>query len=114
MDEAFDVARSVRDGRWLYIRNFMPHLSWMQPEAYSDASTFRQELKRLAAAGKLAAGPLTYAAPRRALEELYDSEADPHQLHNLAGDASHRESAHANAQRAAPLAARNARRRFHH
>ena len=56
VDEAFDVARSVRDSRWLYIRNFMPHLSWMQPEAYSDASTFRQEFKRLAAAGQLSPG----------------------------------------------------------
>ena len=55
VDEAFDVARSVRDGRWLYIRNFMPHLSWMQPEGYSDASTFRQEFKRLAADGQLGA-----------------------------------------------------------
>ncbi len=84
VDEAFDVARSVRNARWLYIRNFMPHLSWMQPEGYSDASTFRQELKRLAAEGKLGPGPRTYAAPRRTLEELYDTESDPAQLHNLA------------------------------
>ncbi len=89
VDEAFDVARSVRDGRWLYIRNFMPHLSWMQPETFSDTSTFRQEFKRLAAEGRLAVGPLTYAAPRRALEELYDAQADPHQLRNLVGDAKH-------------------------
>jgi uncharacterized sulfatase len=84
VDEAFDVARSVRDGRWLYLRNFMPHLSWMQPEGYSDASTFRQEFKRLAADGQLGPGPATYAAPRRALEELYDTWSDPHQLRNLA------------------------------
>jgi len=84
VDEAFDVARSVRDGRWLYLRNFMPHLSWMQPEGYSDASTFRQEFKRLAADGQLGPGPATYAAPRRALEELYDTRSDPHQLRNLA------------------------------
>jgi uncharacterized sulfatase len=90
VDEAMDVSRSVRDERWLYIRNFMSHLSWMQPEAYSDGSTFRQELKRLAAAGQLAAGPLTYASERRQLEELYDTQSDPHQLHNLAGDPKHR------------------------
>ena len=90
VDEAFDVARSVRDDRWLYIRNFMPHLAWMQPEAYSDASIFRRELKRLAKAGRLGTGPLTYAAPRRALEELYDTQADPHQLHNLAAAGEHR------------------------
>ncbi len=91
VDEAFDVSRSVRDPRWLYIRNFMPHLSWMQPEGYSDTSTFRQELKRLAAAGQLNADAMTYAAPQRPLEELYDTQADPHQLHNLATDPAHAE-----------------------
>lgn len=90
VDEAFDVARSVRDERWLYIRNFMPHLSWMQPEGYSDASTFRQDLKRLAAERKLGPGPLTYAAARRPLEELYDTRSDPYQLRNLAYDPVHR------------------------
>lgn len=90
VDEAFDVSRSVRDRRFLYIRNFMPHLSWMQPENYSDASTFRRELKRLAADGKLNTAQLTYAAPRKALEELYDTDADPHQIHNLAADSAHR------------------------
>lgn len=84
VDEAFDLSRSARDGRWLYIRNFMPHLSWMQPEGYSDASTFRQELKHLAAQGRLEGGAGLYAAPTRALEELYDTRADPHQLRNLA------------------------------
>jgi uncharacterized sulfatase len=90
VDEAFDVARSVRSDRWLYLRNFMPHLSWMQPEGYSDASPFRRELKDLAAASLLAPGPMTYAAPRRALEELYDTQADPNQLRNLAADPEHR------------------------
>lgn len=91
VDEAFDLSRSARDGRWLYIRNFMPHLSWMQPEGYSDTSVFRQEFKRLATAGKLSAGPATYATTQRTREELYDTEADPHQLHNLAGAPAHKE-----------------------
>lgn len=89
VDEAFDVARSVRSSRWLYIRNYMPHLSWMQPEGYSDASPFRRELKRLAATGQLPPGLGSYAARRRPIEELYDTDADPHQLHNLAGDPQH-------------------------
>ncbi|MBI3464289.1 MAG: sulfatase-like hydrolase/transferase [Planctomycetes bacterium] len=36
VDEAFDTTRSVRDDRWLYIRNYRPDLSWAQPEGYSD------------------------------------------------------------------------------
>lgn len=89
VDEAFDLSRSVRDHRHLYIRNFMPHLSWMQPEAYSDGSTFRRELKRLAAEGQLAPPQLTYAAARKPVEELYDTDADPHQLRNLAAATEH-------------------------
>jgi N-sulfoglucosamine sulfohydrolase len=84
VDEVFDLSRSVRDSRWLYIRNYMPHLSWMPPERYSDGSTYRQELKRLAAAGQLNVNQLSYASPRRALEELYDTHNDPHQLINRA------------------------------
>ena len=44
VDEVFDLSRSIRSERYLLIRNYMPHLSWMQPEGYSDTSTFRQEL----------------------------------------------------------------------
>lgn len=46
VDEAFDLSRSVRDGRYLYIRNYMPHLSWNQPEGYSDQSVMRQEITK--------------------------------------------------------------------
>lgn len=92
VDEAYDVARSVRDERFLYIRNYLPHLSWMQLERYSDQSDFRRELLRLAAAaGKLSAAAMTYAAPRRAREELYDTVADPHQIRNLAADPAYAE-----------------------
>ena len=89
VDDAFDLSRSVRDRRWLYIRNYMPHLSWMQPEGYSDGAVFRRELKRLADAGKANGGFANYASPRRPREELYDIEKDPFQVNNLAGHAEH-------------------------
>lgn len=84
VDEVFDTARSVNDGRWLYIRNYHPHLPWGQPEGYSDASEFRRELLRLGKEGKLKPGVREYVAAR-APEELYDLEKDPQQLVNLAG-----------------------------
>ncbi|QDU61428.1 Arylsulfatase [Planctomycetes bacterium Pan216] len=86
VDEAFDVARGVSDGRWLYIRNYMPHRSWNQPERYSDNAPMRREITRLAAEGKLNVTQMGYAGPRRALVEFYDSQHDPHQIHNLADD----------------------------
>lgn len=89
VDEAFDTARSIRDERWLYIRNYRPHLSWTPPEGYSDASAFRRDLRAKATAGKLGTGPTAWLAATRPREELYDSHADPHHLVNLAAKPEH-------------------------
>ncbi len=89
VDEAFDLSRSVRDRRWLYIRNYMPHLSAAQPERFSDQSALRREILKLAGEGRLGDAPMTYARPRKPLEELYDTEADPHQIRNLADSPAH-------------------------
>lgn len=89
VDEAYDTSRSVRESRWLYIRNFRPHLSWAAPESFSDTSTFRRELLALARAGRAGTGPTAWLAPTRPREELYDTVADPYQLSNLASDSAH-------------------------
>lgn len=87
VDEAYDLSRSVRDKHFLYIRNYMPHLSWMQPEGYSDAAPMRNELARLAAEGLLDEAQMSYASAIRPTEELYDTLSDPFQIHNLAKNA---------------------------
>jgi arylsulfatase A-like enzyme len=86
VDEVYDTARSVRDGRWLYVRNYRPHLSWAPPESYSDQSTFRRDLLARARRGELGTGATAWLAPTRPREELYDTAADPHQLVNLVAD----------------------------
>lgn len=90
VDEVLELSRSVRDKRYLYIRNFMPDLSWNQPETFSDQLELRREITQLAAAGKLNAAQLTYAAPTKPAELLYDTDKDPRQIHNLAADPDHR------------------------
>ena len=89
VDEAYDLARSVRTSEFLYIRNFMPHLSYNQPSVYSDQGAIRDDITRLAAAGKLNPNQMTYAWPVRAREELYAVEDDPDQLVNLAASKRH-------------------------
>lgn len=89
VDEAAELARSVRDGRYLYIRNFLPDLSWNQPESYSDQLKMRVEITQLAAAGRLNDAQLAYAATTKPVELLYDTQADPWQINNLAMDAGH-------------------------
>ncbi len=91
VDEVYELARSVRDGRYLYIRNYMPHLSWAQPERYSDNAEFRREILQLAKAGKLNKTQMTYAGPSKPIEELYDTQADKHQVDNLADSTRHQE-----------------------
>lgn len=87
VDEAIDTVRCVRDKRFLYARNFYPHLSHAAPEGFSDQSPMRRELTRLAREGKLGPAQGVYTSPVRAVEELYDIEADPFQINNLAATA---------------------------
>jgi N-sulfoglucosamine sulfohydrolase len=88
VDEAFDTARSINDGHWLYIRNYHPHLPWGQPEGYSDASDFRREFLQMGKEGKLKPGVVEYVIPRPP-EELYDLTKDAQQQVNLAGQKKH-------------------------
>jgi N-sulfoglucosamine sulfohydrolase len=92
VDEALDLSRSARDSRYLYVRNFMPDLSWNAPEGYSDQLALRRQITKLAGEGKLNAAQLTYAAPRKPVEALYDTEKDPWQLTNLAGAPEHQQT----------------------
>ncbi len=92
VDEAFDLSRSVRNDQWLYIRNFMPHLSYNQPAAWPGQGEIRQEITRLAESGSLRPGPeRDYAINPKPVEELYDTKADPLCLHNLAADPTQQE-----------------------
>ncbi|MEM7699717.1 MAG: sulfatase-like hydrolase/transferase, partial [Verrucomicrobiota bacterium] len=95
IDEVFDLSRSVRTQRYLYIRNYHPHLSWMQPSVFSDLGEIRQDLAReLATKGtELTAAQLGFMGPTRTIEEFYDLAADPHNVSNLlAGEMSPQET----------------------
>lgn len=91
VDEAMDLARSVRDERFLYIRNYRPHLGYNQPTAWPDQGAIRHEFYRLAEEKLMSAAQWHFAGPRRDREELYDCVADPQNLKNLAISAEHGE-----------------------
>lgn len=86
----FDTSRAVRDDRFHYIRNFMPHLGWdailySWEKAPYLLDSWRMEARR---------GALGHGDSRRACffrrhkppEELYDVANDPWQLRNLAAE----------------------------
>jgi len=91
MDEAYDIIRSVRDRRFHYLRNFMPWVTYAQRINYMDQMPTMQELRRLNAAGQLSPEAALFFREEKPLEELYDTEADPHELNNLAGDPAYAE-----------------------
>ncbi len=90
VDEVYEMSRAVRDARYKYIRNVMPHRPRMPYSTFSERTPTRKELRRLAAAGELSGPAKLLMAPTKPAEELYDTHADPHELHNLAGSPEHR------------------------
>ena len=90
-DETVERMRSVRDGAFLYIRNFHPQRPALQPNAYKDGKSIVQTLRALHEAKAL--DPLAEKllfSPTRPTEELYAWTTDRWQVNNLAGDPAHR------------------------
>ena len=83
MDERYDLVRTVTDGRWRYIRNYLPHRPLGQHVGYewSVQKSYRQ-WNALHLAGKLNAKQEAFFKPK-AFEELYDLSADPDEVNNL-------------------------------
>lgn len=89
MDETFDRIRAVRDRRFKYIRNYYPELPYAQTILYMDEMPTMQVWRRLHAEGKLTGPQKLFFAETKPKEELYDCEADPHEIKNLAENALH-------------------------
>ncbi len=90
----FDLARCVRSDRFKLIYNCTPHQAVAPVDSQGNPGW--QAMKAAQAAGKLAAPFVTaYFTTPRATFELYDLEADPGELTNLAGQPKYREIEHA-------------------
>ena len=88
MDERPDCSRTVMNGRYVYIRNFMPHLPHGQSLNYQLQTQATRVWRRLYREGKLNAVQSAFWK-RKAPEELYDITKDYHETVNLALDPTH-------------------------
>ncbi len=85
MDERTDLSRTVRDKKYRYIRNYLPHkisaqyleYLWKAPSMPSWEAEFK--------AGRLNDVQKQFWLEKPS-EQLFDIEKDPHNIHNLAGD----------------------------
>jgi arylsulfatase A-like enzyme len=90
MDERYDLVRSVRDKRYIYIRNYMPHKIYGQHIAYMFETPTTTVWKKLYDEGKLKP-PQTFFWETKPPEELYDLTADRDEVRNLAASPEHRQ-----------------------
>lgn len=85
MDERYDFQRTVTDGRWRYIRNYMPHRPWGQHQAFEWLAKGYQDWETAHRAGSLTPIQDRFFQ-EKPFEELYDLTADKDQVTNLADD----------------------------
>jgi hypothetical protein len=90
MDEKYDRVRAVRDKKFRYLYNYMPDTPYYQNLTYRLSIPMMKEFLQLKDAGSLDEYQMAWFKSKP-VEELYDLEADPDELHNIAGDAKYRE-----------------------
>ncbi len=82
-----DRIRCLRTARYKYIRNFFPDRAYTQLSGYKELQYPGMAVARaLKARGELSGPPAVFWADVRPAEELYDLQADPEELNNLAAD----------------------------
>ena len=84
MDERYDMVRTAFDGRYVYVRNYMPHKIYGQHIAYMFETPTTRVWKELYDAGKLNAAQRKFWE-RKPFEELFDVSKDKDEVVNLAG-----------------------------
>jgi len=86
VDESYDMVRSVRTEKYLYIRNYYPNEPYPIWVPYLTNMPIYKEMLRLDAEGKLTGAQKSWMAYDRPPEELYDVKTDHYQINNLIHD----------------------------
>ncbi len=92
MDETYDLIRSARDTRFKYLRNYAPRRPYAQNVTYMNQMPTMREWRRLNAEGQLSGATALHFRETKPVEELFDTEADPHEVVNLADRPEHAET----------------------
>jgi len=90
-DDMYEVSRAILAKDYIYIRNYLPHLPYIQPGyIFSDRKLSFRELRKRYLAGELS-GESLKLWHKKPVEELYNLRNDPYETDNLAYDTNYRE-----------------------
>jgi arylsulfatase A-like enzyme len=89
-DYTIEKIRAVVTPRFKYLRNYLTDRPFMQP-SYKDPWPVSQRFREMMAKGEMNEAQLVFFGDEKPAEELYDLEADPHEIHNLAEDPAYAE-----------------------
>jgi len=83
-DESIDMQRSVLDGRFVYIKNFITELPLIFRNKYREKVPMNKKLIDMDINGELSGAAAYIFMKTKPVEELYDLQTDPDEVHNLA------------------------------
>jgi N-sulfoglucosamine sulfohydrolase len=86
MDSEYDRVRAVSDGRFNYLRNYMPEKPYYQDIKYRLMNPLMKHILTLKKEGKLNEDQMYWFRPNKVAEELYDTHSDPDEFINLAAN----------------------------
>lgn len=89
MDERIDNARALMDKKYLYIKNYMPYVPWMQHLTYLWGMKATQAWVKEVEEERANELQARFFKPKQWVEELYDMEQDPDCAVNLALEKKH-------------------------
>ena len=87
-DNGPDMVRTITDGRYLYSRNYMAYMPAFRYINYMEIGEIKQQMRDDFRLGKLDKLHQSFFEPRPA-EFLFDTESDPWEMQNLAGNRQH-------------------------
>ena len=85
-DESTDMQRSVIDGRYVYIKNFMPELPLIYRNKYREQVSMNKKIIQMDKDDELIGDSKYIFMKSKQDEELYDLEFDPYEVDNIANN----------------------------
>jgi len=85
-DESTDMQRSVIDGRYVYIKNFMPEIPLIYRNKYREQVSMNKKIIQMSNDNELIGDSKYIFMKTKQIEELYDLKYDPYEVKNIANN----------------------------